>query len=147
VAGTLGRLPPILCSVGEVEECLVHLIAYKFWCWIGRLIPYERDLTFAKVTTPSDSLIGDGCSSEDIQKVLNTPNADLEAQQKAAVAQQARYEALGNGEGSELVFSAPEVEELVGWFLKRIQTYGWNKISRSSENLSHRLPPRWQVLT
>jgi hypothetical protein len=106
----------------EYEECLVHLIAYKIWCWIGRLIVYERDLTFAKMTAPSDSLIRGGCSSDDIQKVLSTPSADLEAQQKAAVAQQARYEALGNGESNGLVFSAPEVEELVGWFLKRIQT-------------------------
>jgi hypothetical protein len=74
-----------------------NLIAYKFWCWIGRLIPYERDLTFAKMTAPSDSLIGGGCSSDDIQKVLSTPSADLEAQQRAAREQQARYEALSNG--------------------------------------------------
>jgi hypothetical protein len=32
--------------VGEVEEDLVFLISYQFWRWIGRLIPYERDLTF-----------------------------------------------------------------------------------------------------
>jgi hypothetical protein len=34
-------------SSAEVEECLVHLIAYQFWRWIGRLIPHERDLTLA----------------------------------------------------------------------------------------------------
>ena len=106
--------------VGEVEECLVHLIAYQFWRWIGRLIPYERDLTFARMTAPSDSLIGGGCSSDDIQKVLSTPSANLEAQQRTAVEQQARYEALGNGESNGLVFSAAEVEELVDWFRKKI---------------------------
>jgi hypothetical protein len=80
--------------VGEAEECLVHLIAYQFWRWIGRLIPYERDLSFARMTTPPDSLIGDGCSSADIQKVLSTPAAELTAQENAAWAQLARYEAL-----------------------------------------------------
>jgi hypothetical protein len=59
--------------VGEVEECLVHLIAYQFWRWIARLLPYERDLSFNKMTTPGDDLLGEGCSSADIQKVLNTP--------------------------------------------------------------------------
>ena len=59
--------------VGEVEECLVHLIAYQFWRWIARLVPYERDLSFNKMTTPGDDLLGEGCSSADIQKVLNTP--------------------------------------------------------------------------
>jgi hypothetical protein len=70
--------------VGEVEECLVHLIAYQFWRWIGRLIPYERDLSTVRMTTPPDSLIGDGCSSADIQKVLETQAAELSAQENAA---------------------------------------------------------------
>jgi hypothetical protein len=106
--------------VGEVEECLVHLIAYQFWRWIGRLIPYERDLTLARMTTPEESLIGDGCSSADIQKVLSTPAAELIAQENAARAQLARYEALGNGQSESLMFSAPEVEELVGLFHRRL---------------------------
>jgi hypothetical protein len=106
--------------VGEVEEALVHLIAYQFWRWIGRLIPYERDLTLARMTTPEESLIGDGCSSADIQKVLETPAVELIAQEKAARAQLARYEALGNGQSNSLVFSAPEVEELVSLFHRRL---------------------------
>jgi hypothetical protein len=106
--------------VGEVEECLVHLIAYQFWRWIARLLPYERDLSFNKMTTPGDDLLGEGCSSSDIQKVLNTPARELDAQQRTAREQLARYEALGNGEDSALVFSASEVEELVGWFHKQI---------------------------
>ena len=106
--------------VGEVEECLVHLIAYEFWRWIGRLIPYERDLTLARMTTPPESLIGDGCSNADIQKVLETPAAELSAQENAARAQLTRYEALGNGQSDSLVFSASEVEELVGLFHRRL---------------------------
>jgi hypothetical protein len=106
--------------VGEVEECLVHLIAYQFWRWIGRLIPYERDLTLARMTTPKESLIGDECSSADIQKVLCTPAAELTAQENAARRQLARYEALGNGQSDSLEFSAPEVEELVGLFHRRL---------------------------
>jgi len=106
--------------VGEAEECLVHLIAYQFWRWIGRLIPYERDLTLARMTTPKESLFGDGCSSADIQKVLETPAAELSAQENAARAQLTRYEALGNGQSDSLVFSASEVEELVGLFHRRL---------------------------
>jgi hypothetical protein len=106
--------------VGEVEECLVHLIAYQFWRWIARLIPYERDLSVTRMTTPEESLIGDGCSSADIQKVLSTPAAELIAQENAARAQLARYEALGNGQSESLMFSAPEVEELVGLFHRRL---------------------------
>jgi hypothetical protein len=106
--------------VGEAEECLVHLIAYQFWRWIGRLISHERDLTFTKMTAPPESLIGDGCSSADIQKVLETPAAELSAQENAARAQLARYEALGNGQSDSLVFSAPEVEEVVGLFYRRL---------------------------
>ena len=110
--------------VGEVEECLVHLIAYQFWRWIARLLPYERDLSFTKMTTPGEDLLGEGCSSTDIQKVLSTPAPDLDAQQRAAREQLARYEALGHGEDSALVFSASEVEELVGWFQERIYDEG-----------------------
>jgi hypothetical protein len=106
--------------VGEAEECLVHLIAYQFWRWIGRLIPYERDLTFTRMTTPPESLIGDGCSSADIQKVLETSAAELSAQENAARAQLARYEALGNGQSDSLVFAASEVEELIGLFHRHL---------------------------
>ena len=35
--------------VGEVEECLVHLIAYQFWRMIARLLPYERDLSLTRI--------------------------------------------------------------------------------------------------
>jgi hypothetical protein len=106
--------------VGEAEENLVHLIAYQFWRWIGRLIPYERDLTLAKMTTPGDDLLGEGPSSTDIEKVLGTPAQKLDAQQRAARQLQARYEALGNGNGDALYFSASEVEELIGWFQKQL---------------------------
>jgi len=44
----------------------------------------------------------------------------LDAQQWAALEQLARYEALGNGDDSALVFGDSEVEELVGWFQERI---------------------------
>jgi hypothetical protein len=106
--------------VGEAEECLVHLIAYQFWRWIERLIPYERDLTFARMTTPPESLIGDGCSSADIAKVLQTPAAELVCQENAACAQLVRYEALGNGQNDSLVLSASEVEELIERFRHRL---------------------------
>ena len=96
------------------------MIAYQFWRWIGRLIPYERDLSTVRMTTPPDSHFGDGCSSADIQKVLETPAAELSAQENAARAQLARYEALGNGQSDSLVFSAPEVEELVDLFYRRL---------------------------
>jgi hypothetical protein len=106
--------------VGEPEECLVHLIAYGFWRWIGRLLPYETALTMAKITTPKESLIGEGCSKDDIQKVLCTPAAELAAQANAARSQLLRYEALGNGLSDNLVFSASEVEELVERFRQRL---------------------------
>ena len=80
--------------LGEAEECLVHLIAYTLWRWITRLLPYECELTLARMTTPPESLIGDGCSSADIAKVLQTPAAELVCQENAAWAQVARYEAL-----------------------------------------------------
>jgi hypothetical protein len=96
------------------------LIAYQYWRWIARLLPYERDLSFTRMTTPPDTLIGEGPSSTDIQKVLSTPAPELDAQQRAARELQARYEALGNGNGDALSFSASEVEELIGWFQKRI---------------------------
>ena len=99
---------------------LVHLIAYQYWRWIARLIPHERDLSVTKMTAPPESLIGDGCSSADIQKVLETQAAELSAQENAARAQLARYEALGNGQSDSLVFSAPEVEEVVGLFYRRL---------------------------
>ena len=75
--------------VGEVEECLVHLIAYQFWRWIGRLIPYERDLALARMTAPQEeeSFLGEPFSSADIRKVLSTPTAELAAQENAARAQ------------------------------------------------------------
>jgi hypothetical protein len=106
--------------IGEVEECLVHLIAYQFWRWIGRLIPYERDLSFTKMTTPPGGLIGEGPSSTDIQKVLSTPAAELIAQENAVRAQLVRYEQLGNGQSDSLVFSAPEVEDLVDLFHRHL---------------------------
>lgn len=102
--------------VGEVEEDMVWVIAYQFWRWIGRLIPYERDLTLAKMTTPKESLVGEGCSKDDIQKVLCTPAAELAAQENAARAQLARYEELGNGQSDSLVLNAAEAEELFGLF-------------------------------
>jgi hypothetical protein len=105
--------------VGEVEEFLVYLICYQFWRWVNRLLPYERDLTLARMTTPKESF-GNGFSSADIRKVLETPTAELTAQQNAAWAQLARYEALGNGHSDSLVFSAPEVEELVGLFHRHL---------------------------
>jgi hypothetical protein len=122
--GHLEGIRQSYAPIGEAEECLVHLIAYQFWRWIGRLIPYERDLSFTKMTTPPDDPLGAGCSSADIQKVLSTPAAELNAQHRAARQLQARYEALGNGEGDALSFSASEVEELVGWFYKRIYDGG-----------------------
>jgi hypothetical protein len=120
--------------VGEAEECLVYLIAYQYWRWIARLLPYERDLSFTKMTTPSDDLLGEGCSKADIHKVLSTPSKELGVQQKAARDQLARYEALGKGDDSTLVFSASEVEELVGWFQKRVCVDGGLELEDESED-------------
>jgi hypothetical protein len=106
--------------VGEAEECLVHLIAYQYWRWIARLIPHERDLSVIKMTAPNDALLGESYSKADIHKVLSTPTAELSAQENAARAQLARYEALGNGQSDSLVFAASEVEELVGLFYRRL---------------------------
>ena len=106
--------------VGEAEECLVHLIAYQFWRWIGRLIPYERDLTFAKMVQPKDELGLDGVSAELIQEVLTKSEEELRAPLSEGRAQLVRYEALANG-SSELVFTKAEVQELLGWFVSRIQ--------------------------
>jgi hypothetical protein len=106
--------------VGEVEECLVHLIAYQYWRWIARLLPYERDLSLTRMTTPTEGPIRDGTSAADIEKVLSTPAPALDAQHRAARELQARYEALSNGNGDALCFSASEVEELVGWFQRRV---------------------------
>jgi hypothetical protein len=105
--------------VGEVEECLVYLIAYQFWRWIARLLPYERDLSFTRMTTPTEGPIRQGTSATDIEKVLSTPGPALEAQHSAARELQARYEALGNGNCDALSFSASEVEELIDWFQRR----------------------------
>jgi hypothetical protein len=106
--------------VGEVEECLVHLIAYQFWRWIGRLIPYERDLTFAKMVRPKDELGLDGVSAEVIQEVLTKSEEELRAPLSASQARLVRYEALEN-ETSELVFTKAEVQELFGWLVDRIE--------------------------
>jgi hypothetical protein len=107
--------------VGEVEECLVFLISYQLWRWIARLLPYERDLSVTRMTTPPDNLIHEGPSSSDIQKVLATSPKELDAQHRAACEQLARYEALGNGNGHALSFSASEVEELIGWLHERLE--------------------------
>jgi len=106
--------------VGEAEECLVHLIAYQFWRWIGRLIPYERDFTFAKMVRPKDELGLDGVSADLIQEVLTKSEQELRAPLREGITELARYEALENG-SSELVFTKPEVEKLFGWLVDRIE--------------------------
>jgi hypothetical protein len=109
--------------VGEVEECLVHLIAYQFWRWIGRLIVYERDLTCAAMVCPKGEfrLPGD-VSAEVIQEVLSKDPEELRAPLRAGFAQLSRYQALENGNATmDLAFTKPEVEELLGWFVHRIE--------------------------
>jgi len=64
------------------------------------------------------------------------------AQQSAAREQLARYEALGNGEDSALVFSASEVEELVGWFHKRIYDGGLPAKKKSLSTSTDSFTPR-----
>ena len=103
----------------EFEECLVHLIAYQLWCWIGRLLPYECTLTIARITTPENEFSGP--SANDIQEVLTNSSeearATLCARQKALV----RFEALKNRDDASL-FTKAEVEELIGWFVDRINS-------------------------
>ena len=47
---------------------------------------------------------------------------ELRAPLRAAFAQLTRYQALENGNATvDLVFTKPEVEELLGWFVDRIE--------------------------
>jgi len=69
---------------------------------------------------PKDELGLDGVSAEVIQEVLTKSEEELRAPLSEGRAQLVRYEALANG-SSELVFTKAEVQELLGWFVSRIQ--------------------------